>query len=142
MARATPVLGPSQRERLLDLVLWTVATVSLALTSVLSFFAEPPGSGFGHGIDKVEHALAYFMTTLAVLLAGVWRPGRGLGRFPGARWWIAGAALAAGALIEVLQSALTTNRQGDVRDWLAELVGVGLALLALRLLERREPAPS
>lgn len=135
-------IGSAGRERRIDVVLWLVAGAAVWLTVWLSLFREPPSPTHGHGIDKVEHALAYFVTMLAVLLAGVWRPGRGPGRFPGARWWIAGAALGAGALIEVLQSALTTNRQGDVRDWLAEVVGVGLALLALRLLERREPATS
>jgi VanZ family protein len=135
MARAVPVFDPARGERL-DLVLWTVVAFSIVLTFVWSF-VEPPGSGFGHGIDKVQHALAYFVTMLAALLAAVWRPGRGSGRFRGARWWIAGGALAGGALIEVLQSASTTNRRGDVRDWLAEVAGVGLALLALRLLERR-----
>jgi VanZ family protein len=135
MARAGPVLDPAYREHRLDVVLWAAVALSIASTFALSF-VEPPGSGFGHGIDKVEHALAYFVTMLAALLVAVWRPGRGSGRFPGARWWIAGGALAGGALIEVLQGASTINRQGDVRDWLAEVAGVGLALLALRALER------
>ena len=105
-------------------------------------FVEPPGAGLGHGIDKVQHALAYFVTMLAALLAAVWRPGRGPGRFPGARWLIAAGALACGAMIEILQSVSTTNRQGDVGDWLAEVVGVGLAVLAQRVLEQRSSARS
>jgi VanZ family protein len=134
------LLDPARREHRIDLVLWGVAAVAIGLTVVLSFVGEPPGSGFGHGIDKLEHAIAYFVTVTAILLAAVWRPGRGPGRFAGARWWIVGAALGAGALIEVLQSTMTADRQGDVRDWLAEVVGVGLALLALRALEGRSPA--
>ena len=139
MAHAGPTLDPAGREHRLDLMLWTVFAISIALTFLLSF-VEPPSSEFGHGIDKAQHAFAYFVTMLAVLLATVWRPGRGPGRFPGARWLIAAGALAAGVLIEVLQSASTTNRQGDVRDWLAEVAGVGLALLALGVLERRSSA--
>jgi VanZ family protein len=139
MAHAGPTLDPAGREHRLDLMLWTVFAISIALTFVLSF-VEPPASRFGHGIDKAQHAFAYFVTMLAVLLAAVWRPGRGPGRFPAARWLIAAGALAAGALIEVLQSASTTNRQGDVRDWLAEVAGVGLALIALGVLERRSSA--
>ncbi len=142
MARAGPIFDPARREHRLDLMLWAVVALSIAATVTLSF-VEPPGSGLGHGIDKVQHALAYFVTMFAILLAAVWRPGRGSGLFPGGRWWIAGGALAGGAFIEVLQSASTTNRQGDVRDWLAEVAGVGLALLALRVLERRSsPHPA
>jgi VanZ family protein len=139
--REAPI-DPAGRERRIDLTLWLVAAAAVWLTVWLSLLSEPPSPTGIPGIDKVEHALAYLVTTFAVLLVAVWRPGRGPGRFPGARWWIAGAALGAGALIEVLQSALTTDRQGDVRDWLAEVVGVGLALLALRALERRSPAPT
>ncbi|MGE5227518.1 MAG: hypothetical protein ACM3OO_11650 [Planctomycetaceae bacterium] len=139
--REAPI-DPTGRERRTDAALWLVAASAVWLTVWLSLFRDPPNPTHGHGIDKVEHALAYLVTTLAVLLAAVWRPGRGPGRFPAARWWIGGAALAAGALIEVLQSTMTTDRQGDVKDWLAEVVGVGLALLALRALERRSPAPT
>ena len=139
--REAPI-DPAGRSRRIDATLWLVAGAAVWLTVWLSLLSEPPSPSGIPGADKVEHALAYLVTTFAVLLAAVWRPGRGPGRLPRARWWIAGAALAAGALIEVLQSALTTNRQGDVRDWLAEVLGVGLALLALRALERRSPTPS
>jgi hypothetical protein len=141
MAPVGPITDPGRREHRLDLVLWSIVALSIASTVVLSF-VEPPGAGLGHGIDKVQHALAYFVTMLAALLAAVWRPGRGPGRFPGARWLIAAGALACGAMIEILQSVSTTNRQGDVGDWLAEVVGVGLAILAQRVVELRSFARS
>jgi hypothetical protein len=111
VAPVGPIPDPARRAHHLDLVLWSIVVLSLASTVVLSF-VEPPGSGLGHGIDKVQHALAYFVTMLAALLAAVRRPGRGPGQFPRARWWIAAGALAGGALIEILQSVSTTNRQG------------------------------
>jgi hypothetical protein len=141
MAPVGPIADPGRREHRFDLVLWSIVTLSIVSTVVWSF-VEPPGAGFGHGIDKGQHALAYFVTMLAALLAAVWRPGRGPGRFPGARWSIAVGALACGAMIEILQSVSTTNRQGDVGDWLAEVVGVGLAVFALSVLEQRSSARS
>ena len=141
MAPVGPIPDPGRREHRLDLVLWSIVALSIVFTVVWSF-VEPPGAGFGHGIDKGQHALAYFVTMLAALLAAVWRPGRGPGRFPGARWLIAAGALACGAMIEILQSVSTTNRQGDVGDWLAEVVGVGLAVFALSVLEQRSSARS
>jgi VanZ family protein len=139
MAPVGPITDPGRREHRLDLALWSIVALSIASTVVLSF-VEPPGAGLGHGIDKVQHALAYFVTMLTALLAAVWRPGRGPGPFPGARWLIAAGALACGALIEIVQSVSTTNRQGDVRDWLAEVAGVGLALVVQLVLEQRSSA--
>jgi hypothetical protein len=144
MAPVGPIADPGRREHRFDLVLWSIVALSIVSTVVWSF-VEPPGAGFGHGIDKGQHALAYFVTMLAALLAAVWRPGRGPGRFPGARWSIAAGALVCGAMIEILQRVSTTNRQGDVRDWLAEVAGVGLALLVQLVLEQRssmQPTPS
>ena len=70
----------------------------------------------------MEHALAYFVTTLLVLLAAVWRPGRGEGvlwRWRGGSSW--GWSLAGGA-VEVVQSSV--GRDGELADWLAEIVAV------------------
>ena len=66
--------------------------------------------------DKVGH-----LVTFAVLaLAGRWA------RLP---WVSLGVGLAAyAATTEVLQSLLPVDRQGDVRDLLADLVGVLLGL--------------
>ena len=88
MAPVGPITDPGRREHRLDLALWSIVALSIASTVMLSF-VEPPGAGLGHGIDKVQHALAYFVTMLVALLAAVWRPGRGPGRFPDARWSIA-----------------------------------------------------
>jgi VanZ family protein len=58
-----------------------------------------------------------------------------------------GLGLAAyGAVVEVLQATLPINRDGDVRDWVADAIGIGiglsLSLIALRLGARARPPRS
>jgi hypothetical protein len=132
-------LDAAGRDRGSDFVLWIIAFASAGPTVALSFVGEPPGSQIV-GLDKVEHAVAYFMTTVVVLLAGVWRPGRGAGPWWRFRRWVAGGILIAGALIEVLQATVMTHRNGDVRDWFAGAAGVTLAVATVAALRRRERA--
>jgi VanZ family protein len=68
--------------------------------------------------DKGEHSISWFV--LAALGLAFWpeRPGR-----------ITAFALAFGALIEVLQALMPLGRDGDWRDWVADSVGVLVALL-------------
>lgn len=79
--------------------------------------------------DKVSH----LVTFVVLALAGRWA------RVP----WVALAiGLAAyAAATEVLQAVLPVNRHGDVRDLLADLVGLllGLALGPLLARRRRDP---
>jgi VanZ family protein len=68
--------------------------------------------------DKAEHSIAWFV------LAGV-----GLAFWPARPRRVAAFALALGALIEVLQAVMPLGRDGDWRDWVADSVGVMVALL-------------
>jgi len=108
-----------------DLVLWAAAFLCAGVTLWLSVAAVPPGTAAFGGADKVEHALAYLVTTLLVLLAAVWRPGRGEG--PLARWWWAVLAImvVAGGVLEIVQSFV--GREAELADWVAEIVAVSLA---------------
>ena len=84
-----------------------------------------------HLWDKAEHAIAW------IVLAGV-----GLALWPARPRLIAGFAFGLGALIEVLQWAMPFGRDGDVRDLLADSVGITVALLAwsvVRKLAARRP---
>lgn len=67
--------------------------------------------------DKAQHATGFAVLALLGHL--------GYRRSP--MLWIAPGLLAYGAVIEVAQSA-TGWRQGDVLDWLADAVGVGVGL--------------
>ena len=110
--------------------------MSAALTLWLSLGPAPPGSGAFPGADKAFHGLAYFVTTLLLLFAAVWRPGRGpgpLARFgPG----LIVAVVTSGLVVELLQGMLTERREPELADWLADAVGV-LAAAALHALVRR-----
>jgi VanZ family protein len=118
-----------------DLFLWAAALLCGAATLWLSLAAVPPGTQAFGGADKVEHGFAYLVTTMLVLLAAVWRPGRGDG--PLARWWWAVLAVmvAAGGAVEIAQSFV--GREAELADWVAEIVAVGLAWGVLLAWRRR-----
>ncbi|MBT0959939.1 VanZ family protein [Denitromonas iodatirespirans] len=93
---------------------------ALAAVLVLSLLPVPAGLQVFSWQDKLEHATAFLALGL-------------LGQFAWARHgrWVAIGLLAYGALIEVAQS-FTAWRTGDAADWLADALGVGLALLIVR----------
>jgi VanZ family protein len=68
--------------------------------------------------DKAEHAIAWAVLSGLGLLFWPARPGR-----------IGGFAVAFGAMVEVLQATLPLGRDGDLRDLLADSVGVAAALI-------------
>ena len=109
----------------IDVVLWGAAILCGAVTLWLSLVSVPPGTTAFGGADKVEHAAAYLVTTLLVLLAAVWRPGRGDGPF--ARWWwaVLAAMVLAGGAVEIVQSFV--GREAELADWVAEIIAVTLA---------------
>jgi VanZ family protein len=121
---------------MIDRALWALTAACIAATLWFSFVAQPPGTDLFPGADKVNHAVAYFATTLSFLFAAVWRPGRGVGRFPHLGRWFALAAIAGGAVIEILQS-MTPKRAGDLGDLVAEAIGTVAALFVHALIRRR-----
>lgn len=123
--------------RAVDAILWGLAAASASLTLLLSLGPVPPGSSAFPEADKVFHAIAYFVTTLLCLLAGVWRPGRGPGSLASVSWIVPAAALAGGAVIEIMQGVITSEREPQLVDWLAEVAGVFLAVAAVSALRRR-----
>jgi VanZ family protein len=124
----------------IDRRLWGAALLCGAVTLWLSLAAVPPGTSTFNGADKVEHGVAYLVTSLLVLLAAVWRPGRGDGPF--ARWWLAVLAtmVAAGGAVEIVQSFV--GRDAEAADWVAEIVAVGLAWGVIVLWRRLAPVES
>lgn len=119
--------------RAVDVVLWTAAIGTLA---TVLLFSLGPGAG-PSGIfaaDKLWHGIAYAALTGTWLLAAVWRPGRGPGRFPGGAPLVVIALVVLGGLLELLQGVV--GRFADPLDWLANLVGVILVAAAWLLLRR------
>jgi VanZ family protein len=89
----------------------------------------------GRGSDIELHAAAYFVNTLAILFAVVWRPGRRAGRFNGWALPVAMGMLILGGLIEVVQGGFV-DRDAQFTDWVADGVGVGLAAIVFVTLRR------
>lgn len=85
------------------------------------------------GIDKWIHGVMYLILTLTLLWDSQQRPNL---------WWIAGVFSAIfGGFIEVLQEQFFYPRTGDWMDWLADCIGVIIAivvwLIGIKLYEKR-----
>jgi VanZ family protein len=90
-------------------------------------------------IDKLFHATGYGTLTFTTLLAGVWRPGRGDGRWPAASAVVVVCAIAFGVAIEIAQGFV--GRDSNIWDAAADLAG-GVAGLGLWGLLRRRTGPA
>jgi VanZ family protein len=120
--------------RLIDAILWSLSAVSATLTVWLSLLSVPPGTPAFAQADKVQHFVAYLVTSGLLYLAAVWRPGRGDGVFGGAGPILGVAFVAAAGAIELLQAVV--GREAEVLDWVAGSVGAAMAYLVLSRLRR------
>ncbi|WP_226017156.1 hypothetical protein [Novosphingobium sp. FKTRR1] len=97
--------------------------VVLAMVVMMALSPHPPRFPLDRYGDKVEHMSAFF--ALAVLAAAAW---------PRAPLWQLLVALSlVGALIEVIQAIPALHRTCDVRDWVADMVALVLALGTMAL---------
>src|SRR5690349_20925144 len=106
---------------------WRLALYAAA-TLVLSYMALAPTHdvpGVELFWDKLEHGSAWTVLTLAGLVLSTHR-----------RWAIGLFAIAFGAVIEVLQAIMPYGRDGNLGDWIADVIGVAAAYL-LWLVARR-----
>ena len=94
-----------------------VLSLLIALVIAVGSF-WPPSEGAGPpGNDKVMHALAFATLTLPAALLS-WRDLK----------WVVPAAIIYGAAIEVIQPSF--GRSAEWLDFVADLVGIGCAVLA------------
>lgn len=95
------------------------------ILTYLLLMEMPPSNDGSIYKDKIQHIIAF---------GGVmfW----GLMAFPMQKRTIMLGLIVFGGVMEVLQGLLTTTRQPSVYDWLADLVGIILAWLVFRGLER------
>lgn len=114
-------MSPASLPRPLRLALYAGAVIVL-LWLTLSPSDDLPRV---HLWDKAEHAAAWMVLTGLGLILSPRRPRA-----------IAAFAIVFGALIEVLQGVLPVGRDADVRDLLADCVGVSVALLAYLVVRR------
>jgi VanZ family protein len=131
-----PSTGLPRSYRDWDTVLWALAGLAMATTLLYSLGTVPPGANAFPVADKLLHASSYLVVAGLLLLAAVWRPGRGGGAFPQAGEVIVGAIVAFGIAIEVLQGGFF-HRTADPRDVVADLVGALVAYLAWRGVRNR-----
>lgn len=118
-------MSPARFSRPIRLGLYALAAAILLVLCVLPS-QDLPDTGAG---DRFEHTAAWFVLTITGYLLA-----------PQRRLAIPAFALAYGVLIEVLQGSVVTGRHGDVGDFLADALGVGLAVLvflAARKFRRR-----
>jgi VanZ family protein len=101
--------------------LWLLRAVALLALCLVLFSAFGPDNGSRPRLmpwDKAEHFTAFFGLTILGLLA-----------FPRQRSWQVAMALAVlGALIEGVQGLPAIHRDSDLRDWIADLAGIGFAI--------------
>lgn len=96
------------------------AAILLVLCLLPSRDLPDPGTG-----DRIEHTIAWFvLTATGYLLA------------PNRRLAIPAFALAYGIFVELVQALGPTGRHGDVPDFLADALGVGLAVAGFLIVRR------
>lgn len=78
--------------------------------------------------EEFVHAGVYGVLTLSLLLAAVWRPGRGSGPFARAAWLVGFGIAGLSVLLELVQIPVPV-RQPEGLDLLANVSGVTAALL-------------
>ena len=93
--------------------------IGIIITTILGLI---PGSAVPNAVqfwDKAQHTLAFLMLTISGELA-----------FPKKSNQVFIGLIIYGALIEIMQSSLTSSRFGDVWDWVADGIGVfvGIAI--------------
>lgn len=94
----------------------------LSAIAYLSLLREPSISlPYVIGMDKWIHAIMYLVLTLTLLWDSQQRP---------KLWWIVAVFSAIfGGFIEVLQEQFFYPRTGDWMDWLADCIGVIVAII-------------
>lgn len=110
------------------LIIAIIITIAIAFLSLVKInFRQPINISF---LDKVEHAIAYFVLAFSWLIA--------LGKSKKNVFIIIVSCLLYGIVIEVLQAEITSYRTAEYLDALANTIGVVLALLIFQYFFRKK----
>ena len=116
----------------LDRLLWGLVAGEVGAILALSFGPSPAGPTVALA-DKAGHGVAYAALTATMLLAAVWRPGRGPGPVPQGGGGVAAGAFLLGVVVELAQgTAAFPGRDADPLDVVANGAGVLLGLAGWR----------
>jgi VanZ family protein len=112
---------PYRFPRPLRLALYALAALILLVLCVLPS-EELPDTGTG---DRIEHTIAWFVLTAT-----------GYALAPKRVWAIPAFALVYGVALEILQGVAPTGRHSDPQDFVADAIGVGVAVAGFLLIRR------
>ena len=102
----------------------------LVLTTLLMLIElKPQAAGYIYA-DKLQHALIFMVLALIGLLAYFHK-----------RWFVLGGLILFGLVIEILQSAFTLTRQASLADWLADVVGIAIAIGIVVIIKKFKNSP-
>ena len=91
------------------------------LQCVALYLPKVPSSGSDLPLDKVGHVVMFAVVTAVAVWAGVaWK-------------WVVVVMLAQAVISELVQGYLLAGRGSDPWDFVADLIGIGLGLLAAHL---------
>ncbi len=107
--------------RFMPAIFWLL----VAIVSVLMLIELHPKTNAIPYIDKFEHAFVFSALTVSGCLA-----------YAQKKPWVYAGLVALGALYEVLQALFTVTRQASVYDWLADVVGILIAIGVMALLKK------
>lgn len=109
---------------------WTLVGLSLCLVFWLSL--SPSDSTPTVSLsDKVQHALAFLLLTVAYGLM-----------FPARPYAVLAGVAGLGVAIELLQAALPYGRRAEFADLAADLIGIGAGFVLLWVLAGRRKLPT
>lgn len=112
--------------------------VALAVTAAIAFLSliqlGESSINVSH-LDKLEHTIAY-CTLGFTWMMGIKKSHHNLR----VRYLVATACFFYGIIIEVLQTTITSYRTASVLDVLANMVGIGIALLLFKLIFKKNKA--
>ncbi len=121
------------QQRIKHLLQASTLWIAIAITISIAYLSLIKTNNFPkiaiYNIDKLYHLIAYFGLTFSWLLAL---------KKPKYKYKVLIACVLYGIIIEVLQTALTVYRTGELFDFLANSVGVLLALLIFNLFFKKK----
>jgi len=100
--------------------LWWVLAVLVVFQLVALYTPGTSGVPEPMYVDKVVHAAMFGLPVYV------------LGRLTSRKWLWAGVFVVHAGLSEIIQYSFIPGRDGDIFDFTADVVGIGIALLALR----------